>query len=120
FDNPYIDPDAAERIVGQERFQAAGALAQRRAIVLLKNGAAADGAVLPVRGRPKVYVENINPQVAGAYAEVVGSLEDADLAIMRLAAPYEPRDGNFLERMFHAGDLDFKGEELARILAVLE
>lgn len=120
FDNPYIDPDAAERIVGQERFQAAGALAQRRAIVLLKNGAAADGAVLPVRGRPKVYVENINPQAAGAYAEVVGSLEDADLAIMRLAAPYEPRDGNFLERMFHAGDLDFKGEELARILAVLE
>ena len=40
-------------------------------------------------------------------------VEEADLAILRLEAPYEPRDGNFLERFFHAGDLAFKPDELA-------
>src|SRR5512139_1206510 len=38
---------------------------------------------------------------------------------MRLKAPYEPRDNEFLERMFHAGDLDFKPPELERILNIL-
>ena len=39
---------------------------------------------------------------------------------MRLDTPYQTRDtGNFLERRFHAGDLDFKDEAKARILAIL-
>jgi beta-glucosidase len=120
FDNPYLDVDAAERIVGNQRFRAAGALAQRKAIVLLKNGAAPSEPILPLRGRPKVYVEHIGADVAGAYAEVVQNIEDADLAILRLEAPYQPRDGSFLERLFHAGDLDFKDEEKTRILGILE
>jgi beta-glucosidase len=44
---------------------------------------------------------------------------DADVAILRLNAPYDPREG-FLERHFHAGDLAFKEEEKARILDILE
>jgi beta-glucosidase len=120
FDNPYVDVDAAERIVGNERFRAAGALAQRKSIVLLKNGATSGEPALPMRGRPKIYVEQIAPDIAGAYAEVVQRIEDADLAIIRLGAPYQPRDGSFLERLFHAGDLDFKGEEKAHILSILE
>jgi beta-glucosidase len=79
-----------------------------------------DAAALPVRGRPKIYIEQIAPDTARVYAEVVQRIEDADLAILRLAAPYEPRDGSFLERLFHAGDLDFKGEEKAHILSILE
>ena len=43
----------------------------------------------------------------------------ADFAILRLNAPYEPRKG-LLESMFHAGDLDFKSPEKERILAILE
>jgi beta-glucosidase len=120
FDNPYVDPDRAAQVVGNERFRTAGALAQRKAIVLLKNGATTGGAFLPLRGRPKVYVEAIAPKVAAGYAQVVPDLAEADLAILRLDTPYQPRDGNFLERMFHAGDLDFKGEEKARILGILQ
>ena len=37
FDNPYLDVDAAEKIVGQAEFRQAGELAQRKSIVLLKN-----------------------------------------------------------------------------------
>jgi beta-glucosidase len=120
FDNPYVDPDAAERIVGSAAFRAAGARAQRQAIVLLKNGPLDGDAVLPVRGWPRLYVQNVAPETAAAYGEVVADDVDADLAILRLNTPYQPRNGNFLERRFHAGDLDFKGEERARILDLLD
>lgn len=126
FDNPYVDPDAAERIVGNPGFIAAGAEAQRKSIVLLKNGpgsanrTASAAPLLPLTGRPKLYLERIDPQCANAYGEVTTNLDEADVAILRLDTPFQTRDtGNFLERMFHAGDLDFKAEAKARILAIL-
>jgi beta-glucosidase len=39
--------------------------------------------------------------------------------LLRLSAPYQQRNGDFLEQMFHAGDLDFKSPEKERILGVL-
>jgi beta-glucosidase len=116
FDNPYVDVDAAEGIVGRADFVAEGELAQRRAIVLLKN----HNAVLPLRYCPKLYIENVNSAVAAAYGDVVANLHDADLAILRLKAPFEQRNtGNFLEQFMHAGDLDFKEPELRRILKIV-
>jgi beta-glucosidase len=73
---------------------------------------------LPLSGRPRIYVENIDPAVAATYGEVVQTPGAADLAILRLKAPYEQREGNFLERLFHAGDLDFKEPEKSRILGL--
>ncbi|MCX6050248.1 MAG: glycoside hydrolase family 3 C-terminal domain-containing protein [Chloroflexi bacterium] len=119
FDNPYVDVDKAVEVVGNVQFLAAGALAQRKAIVLLKNGATAGNPVLPLRGRPKIYIENIVPAVAATYGQVVATIAEADLAILRLHTPYEQREGNFLERMFHAGDLDFKEPEKTRLLQLL-
>jgi beta-glucosidase len=118
FDDPYVDPETAERVVGNDAFQRAGEIAQRRSIVLLKNAETDDGRFLPIRGRPNIYVENLDPGVVGEYGQVVESVEDADVAILRLSAPFEPREG-FLERYFNAGDLDFKDEEKAPILDVL-
>lgn len=118
FDNPFVDPDLAERLVGNPEFRAEGAQAQRRAMVLLKNGPSGVQRVLPLQGRPRLYIEGIEPQVASRYGEVVASPEEADFAVLRLSTPYEPREG-FLERLFHSGDLDFKGEALAHILDVL-
>ncbi len=119
FDDPYVDPEAAERVVGNEAFRRAGDIAQRRSIVLLKNSETSDGRFLPLQGKPKVYIENLDPGVAGEYCQVVESVEDAGVAILRLSAPFEPREG-FLERHFHSGDLDFKDAEKAPILDVLD
>lgn len=120
FDQPFVDVEAAERIVGNERFQAAGALAQRKAYVLLKNGAAENQPLLPLKGRPKLYVEHLDRELARQYGELVATPAEADLAILRLQAPYQkPNDDSFLADFFHAGDLDFKEEELARILSIL-
>ena len=44
--------------------------------------------------------------------------EDADVAIVRRNAPFEPRSGGFIETQFHAGDLDFKEPELGELLAL--
>lgn len=118
FDDPYVDPDAAARIVGSPAFAEAGALAQRKSIVLLKNGAAQERPILPLGGRPKIYVENVDADVAAGYGEVVADAAAADLAILRLSAPYDPRDDEPLESFFHAGDLRFKDDELARVLAI--
>jgi beta-glucosidase len=118
FDNPYLDPDLAEKTVGKAEFKAAGELAQRKSIVLLKNGPAGEKPVLPLQGKPKIYVENVNPEVARQYGEVVADIAQADFAILRLSTPYEKRKG-FLEAYFHAGDLDFKGEEKERVLDIL-
>jgi beta-glucosidase len=110
--------EAAARIEGNDTFRQADAEAQRRSIVLLKNGDTTDGKILPLQGRPRIYVENIAVNVVGAYGQVVERVADADVAILRLEAPHEARGEGF-EARFHRGDLRFKPDELERILAMM-
>ena len=111
FDDPYVDPGEAERICGHAEFRAAGKRAQHSSAVLLTN----DGR-LPLAGRSRLYLEDVSSELAGAYGRVVATPEDADVAIVRRNAPFEPRTGSFVESRFHAGDLDFKEPELGRLL----
>ena len=121
FDNPYVDVQAAEANVGTAEFRQAGEMAQRKSVVLLKNGDEDQEPALPLDGRPIIYIENIAPEIASQYGHIAASLETADFAILRLETPYEkPRSKAFLEKYFHQGDLDFKGEEKARILKIVE
>ena len=119
FDNPYLDPAAAEATPGKAEFRAKGELAQRKSTVLLKNGATPAKPILPLQGKPKLYVEGLNPAVAGQYGQVVPTPAEADFAILRLNTPYEPREG-FLEQLFHSGSLEFPAEEKRRILNILK
>jgi len=114
FDNPYVDVKAAEKIVGKPEFRQAGALAQRKSIVLLKN----EKQTLPLKSGLKIYVENLKPESIRPYGQVVNDIAEADIAILRLNAPYEKRKG-LAEGWFHAGDLDFKEPEKGRILNIL-
>ncbi len=120
FDDPYVDEEAAGQIVGQDSFRKAGELAQRKSIVLLKNSPRADGRTLPLHGRPRLFLENLSEEIAASYGEVVHDLDEADLAILRLKTPFEPRNKDVLDFLFHAGDLDFKPAELERILGILK
>ncbi len=119
FDNPYVDEARADEVCGQPKFSERGAVAQRKSIVLLKNAEGAGGRMLPLSGRPQVYVENIDPNVVHQYAEVVATPQEADFAILRLPTPWRPMGRGFLERIFHQGDLDFEPAELERILHVI-
>jgi beta-glucosidase len=105
FENPYVDVEKALQTVGREDFKKAGEASQRRAMTLLKN----EGKILPLKGNPKIYVQNVNKEIAARYGEVVDKPEQADFAIIRLKTPWIPVETqNFFARMFHHGDLDFK------------
>jgi len=61
----------------------------------------------------------MNAETAAMYASVVDSPAEADLAILRLETPWVPVETkNPFARGFHHGDLNFKGEALAEILAL--
>jgi Beta-glucosidase-related glycosidases len=119
FDQPFVDPQVAVEVVGNVDFRAKGELAQRRSIVLLKNGGAQSDTILPLQEEVPICVEGIDHEVARQYGSIVTSPAEAKLAIIRLDCPFQPREG-LLESFFHAGDLDFKSPERERILALLE
>ncbi|MGN9821547.1 glycoside hydrolase family 3 protein [Streptomyces sp. SD11] len=114
-DRRYVTPEAAEETLGAATFRAEGAEAQRRAIVLLKNS---DDRILPLSGRPRLYVDGVLPAAAAEYAEIVQDPAHADLALLRLSTPFEPRTGMF-EQYFHAGRLDFPADRLREILDLM-
>lgn len=112
FEDPYVDADAADAIVGSAGFRAEGEAAQRASITVL----AATDAVPFARGQ-KLYLEGIAPEAAAGYGEVVATPAEADIAVLRLQAPYEER-GSVFENFFHAGSLDFPDEVLAHVREV--
>ena len=116
FDADPLDLDHALATIGRDDFVAAGAAAQRASITRLT--AAADGpAALPLAQGLTVYVEGFHGDAASRLGRLVDDPADADLAVLRLAAPFEPRPGRF-ESMFHAGSLAFPAQERDRLLAV--
>lgn len=112
FENPLVDAEAADRIVGSAAFRAAGDAAQRASITVLQSSPA-----LPFARGVRLYVEGIAAGVAAGYGEVVATPEEADLAVLRLEAPYEER-GSMFENFFHAGSLAFSAETIAHVREV--
>lgn len=127
FDQRTVDVDAVDHLVGTASSAAAGTQAQRRSVVVLTNGGvdgvsdgvAPQGAgwVLPLPSGVRVYVEGVDPAVAAEYGSVVDDPAAADVAILRVGAPFEPRTEGF-EVFFHAGSLEFPVAERDRILAI--
>ena len=106
FESPYADPAAAETIAGSAAFVKEGLDAQSRALVVLEN----KSKTLPFTDKiKKLYLYKINPEVARAFGfSVVEKPEEADLAVIRTAAPFETlHPGYFFGARQHEGDLSF-------------
>ena len=124
FEHPFVSPDSAARLVGNPRFVAAGLDAQRRALVLLEN----KGRLLPLKsGRAlRVYLHGISADAATheGWTVVTDPLK-ADVAIMRLTAPFERLHPQYVfGQFFHEGSLAFKDgdpdfEAFKRVSAVV-
>jgi beta-glucosidase len=110
FENPYVDPEQAKTILASSEFMKAGLAAQKKSIVLLKNA----GEFLPLAGQPKIYVENLSKETAARYGVLVEDPKAADVAIIRVNAPYSvhPGGGSFF-RGSHEGTLAYAGAENA-------
>jgi beta-glucosidase len=117
FDNPFVDEGLVPQVFEKPESVAAGLASQQRAMTLLKN----EVGTLPLKKGTKVYIKNIDPSVAAGYADVVETPEQADFAILRLDTPWVPVEtNNTFAQGFHHGDLDFKGEAKAEILAICQ
>ncbi|MCE4024867.1 glycoside hydrolase family 3 C-terminal domain-containing protein [Microbacterium sp. Au-Mic1] len=116
FDDPYVDEDEAERIVGAAEFRAAGERAQAESVTVLQNRER----TLPLfrDGHPRIYAEGVATEALAEYGDRVAALENADVAVVRIAAPFDPRDDLFLEAWFHQGSLELPPGLVARLRRV--
>ena len=113
FDNPYVNEAAAARLAGLPRDIALGRRTQSRSTVLLVNTGA-----LPLPPGRRIYAEGIAPEPLAAVGVTVARPEDADVALVRLQAPFDPRDDLFLEAAFRQGSLEFRPGLVARLARV--
>lgn len=113
FDSPFVDEDRAEAVVGNSEFVREGRDAQSDALTLLTN---VDEA-LPLTEGLKVYSEGIDRNHLRGYATPVESVDEADVAVLRVKAPFEQRSGG-LAAFFHAGSLAFPDDERERLGAI--
>lgn len=107
FDDPFVDVDEAERIVGNADFRAQGERAQARSLTVLVNEERDGAPVLPLGAVGAVYVEGFRHDEVAELGRVVADPADAGLALVRVGAPFDPRDDLFLEAWFHQGSLEF-------------
>lgn len=120
FDDPFVDEDSAAETVGRKDFRDAGYAAQARSVTILQNGTDRHAPVLPLSRGQRVYAENVSPEAVAVLGAQVDRPDDADIAVVRLMAPFDPRSDLFLESWFHQGSLDFPPglvSRLARIAA---
>lgn len=118
FDAAPLDPAHALDVVGRADLVAAGLEAQRRSLTLITNGDPAHP-TLPLAAKLRVFAPDIDDAVLFAYADVAGSVDEADVVILRLATPHDHRETTIFESSFHSGPLDFGADELARIRETL-
>lgn len=120
FDQPFLDEEEAVEVVGNPDHMRLGQAAQRAAITRLIPAPATSAAALEQSPPDRhIYTEGLSVQAAARLGQPVDSPEQADVAVLRLQAPYEPRPGGF-EAFFHAGSLEFPTTERDRILSVCE
>jgi beta-glucosidase len=85
FENPYVDEDAAEKIVGNAKFQARGDLAMRKSIVLLRN----ETKTLPFKPKTKIYFESYFQRRGATSPSVVYESKDNKYDVEFVKTPEE-------------------------------
>lgn len=104
FENPYVDPEESDRLVGSAEYMKAGYECQTKSLVMLKN----KNQTLPIRERKKVYIpkrrlresldwfgniipareiEPLNKVIIERYFDIVEKAEEADFSIVFIESP---------------------------------
>ncbi|GFP76122.1 glycoside hydrolase family 3 protein [Clostridium fungisolvens] len=114
FENPYVDPEESDKLVGNAEYMKTGYECQLKSLVMLKN----KNQILPIRERKNVYipkrrlkesidwfgniipervVEPVNKAIIEKYFNVVEKAEEADFSIVFIESPktvgYSKKDG---------------------------
>lgn len=120
FDNPYVDTARVADLTGTDEAMKLGYKSQLRSQVLLTNRSVNGNAILPLESGIKIYIQNLNSEVANKFGNVVETVEEADVALLNLEAPKNPEMGSFAGRsLFPMGRLYYTEEELAPIMEII-
>jgi len=117
FENPYVDPEAAPKIVRSERNQKLGYQAQLKSIVLLANNK-----LLPLpekvqNRRARVFVSGLDENIVRQYADVASDPKQADFALLRVESVRGGfRPGAEAEEV----SIEFPAETMAEIRKITE
>lgn len=108
FENPYVDPVRAEKLIGNATFQAEGQRAQARALVILKK----DAAIMPLPPGKRVYLIGVSADAARSHGLIpVADADKADFALARLSAPWLTEHPQyFYGARQHEGSLEFRSD----------
>ncbi len=109
FEAPFVDPQEAAAEAGTKADFQAGSIAQGRAMVRLED----DGTTPLLSSGMKVYAYGVSALAARAAGlELTADPADADVAIIRLRAPYEKLHPNyFFGAIQHEGSLAFPSDD---------
>ncbi len=118
FDDPYVDPDQAAQICGNAEFIQAGEDAMRKSLVLLKKDHGGKQ-MLPLSGKPKVYVEGFDLGKVAQFAEPVKDIKAADFALVRLEVPYRLDLRDPIALMFKGRDLDYTKKQKMHLAKIM-
>jgi beta-glucosidase len=88
FEDPYVDIDAAEDIVGNPEFQEKAEIALRKSLVLLRNDDFNSSKLLPIQAKTKVYFEIYRPG-SGKNASMFNQQESSKWGIQFTSTPDE-------------------------------
>lgn len=122
FDNPYVNEDRVDELLATEDAVQLGYESQLRSQVLLTNKSMDGKPMLPLEsGRLKLYVQGHERAVAEKYGEVVDDPDAADVIILNMSAPFDPKYGRLMGiQLFREGRLYYTDKELQQILTLLE
>ncbi|MDX1618540.1 MAG: glycoside hydrolase family 3 N-terminal domain-containing protein, partial [Balneolaceae bacterium] len=124
FDDPYVDVENASRIAGTDEAVRLGYESQLRSHVLLTNRVSGVGGegdnILPLARGTRIYLHNMDSAAAAEHGTVVGTPEEADVAILKLDPPYQPGLGTIAGmEIFHQGRLTYTEEELEQVMEIV-
>ena len=84
-------------------------------MVLLHNATVDGVPTLPLTTPLAVYAEGLPAEEAARLGRWSPIRRSADVAVVRLPAPFDPRDDLFLEGFFHQGSLEYRPGLVARL-----
>lgn len=124
FENPYLDPEVTDSVVGNPEYMAEGYQAQLKSVVLLKNR----NKLLPLNKNLRLYVpkryipparnffgretpgrweEAINPTLVSRYFQSTSDPECADVAIVVIESPQNGRTAGYSRKDAEKGGNGF-------------
>lgn len=105
------EPERIREVIGCAAHREVAERVQAASIVALA------GSPVTLTPETQIYAEGIARDVLARFGTPVDDPAEAEVAILRLDAPFERREG-LLESAFHSGSLEFEDAEIERIATI--